>query len=177
MQWEVNGKTLEVVHGDIAAQHDMAAVVNAANAELLTGGGVAGALHRAAGPELAAAGDKYAPISPGEAVITPAFKLPNDGVIHCLGPVYGRDKPEDDLLRSCYEQALDLAEKEKLGSVAFPALSAGAFGYPFEEALDVAVPAVSGKLTALKNVDVVRFVLFSKKEAEIYKDYINRKLA
>lgn len=172
LNWQVADKTIEVIQGDIAAQDDIAAVVNAANAQLETGGGVAGALHRAAGPDLAEAGRKYAPISPGEAVITPAFQLPNEGVIHCLGPVFGKDKPEDQLLLSCYEQALELAEKEKLESIAFPAISTGAFGYPFEEAMKKVLPFVFERLPSLKFVHTVRFVLFNEQEVEQYVRYI-----
>ncbi|MDZ7847015.1 MAG: macro domain-containing protein [Owenweeksia sp.] len=95
---------LELVEGNITQQPDMAAIVNAANAELLIGGGVAGAIHRAAGPGLEKECAPLAPIKPGEAVITGAHQLPNQYVIHCLGPVYGRDKPEDRLLANCYPQ-------------------------------------------------------------------------
>ena len=176
MQWRVNGKTVEVIQGDIASQEDIAAVVNAANAQLETGGGVAGALHRAAGPELAEAGKKYAPIQPGEAVITLAFSLPNEAVIHTLGPVYGSDKPEDELLLSCYDQALVLAERERLESIAFPALSTGAFGYPFDDAMKIALEFVWNRLSSLEHVQTVRFVLFSEKEAGKYVDYLEKEL-
>jgi O-acetyl-ADP-ribose deacetylase len=176
MVWEYKGKNLEVVQGDIASQQDIDAVVNAANARLETGGGVAGALHRAAGPELAEAGRKYAPLAPGEAVITPAFKLPNNKVIHCLGPVYGQDTPEDELLKSCYEKTLHLGEKENQQSIAFPAISTGAFGYPFDKALDLAVDTVIEVLPDLAHVDFVRFVLFSSKEADAYRKALEKKL-
>jgi len=125
---------LELTQGDIAAQNDVEAVVNAANAELKIGGGVAGALHRKAGPELEKACRPLAPISPGEAVLTKAFKLPNQYVIHTLGPVYGRDKPEAELLEKCYQNSLELAEKNNIKSIAFPAISTGAFGYPIKKA-------------------------------------------
>ena len=92
MKREINGVTLECVQGDITSQGDVAAIVNAANAELRTGGGVAGAIHRAAGPGLEEEARPLAPISPGEAVITGAHGLPNRHVIHALGPVYGRDR-------------------------------------------------------------------------------------
>ncbi len=113
---------LECLQGDIANQPDIDVVVNAANAQLRTGGGVAGALHRAAGPELERACRPLAPIAPGQAVITEAFALPNRHVIHCLGPVYGRDRPEAELLADCYRNALELAEQHGLASIAFPAL-------------------------------------------------------
>jgi O-acetyl-ADP-ribose deacetylase (regulator of RNase III) len=103
--------------------------VNAANAQLRSGGGVAGALHRAAGPGLEREASALAPLNPGEAVITSGHDLPNAWVIHCLGPVYGWDHPEDRLLSSCYREALRLAESLGLTSVALPAISTGAFGW------------------------------------------------
>ncbi|RKD69463.1 O-acetyl-ADP-ribose deacetylase (regulator of RNase III) [Sinobaca qinghaiensis] len=169
MQKQINGVLLEVVQGNIASQPDMDAVVNAANAALQTGGGVAGALHGAAGPELAEAGGKYAPISPGEAVITEAFHLPNQYVIHCLGPVYGKDKPEEKLLAGCYMEALNRAEENHIKRVAFPSLSTGAFGYPLEEAASTALHAVLEKIPSLQNVKHIRFVLFSDSDASVYK--------
>lgn len=153
---------LEIVRGDIADQPDMSAVVNAANAQLRTGGGVAGAIHRAAGPGLEEECRSLAPIKPGEAVITKAHNLPNDYVIHCLGPVYGRDKPEDKLLADCYRNALLLADKHKTPSVAFPAISAGAFGYPVEEAAAVAMDTVYQTIPELRHVKTIRIVLFGE---------------
>src|SRR5699024_9678184 len=100
---------IEIVEGDIAAQPDLDAVVNAANAQLMPGGGVAGALHRAAGPKLAEACKPRAPIEPGEAVITAGFELPNQWVIHALGPRYGIDQPSDELLAAAYRNVLSLA--------------------------------------------------------------------
>jgi hypothetical protein len=111
---------IELTVGDIARQDGIDAVVNAANAELRTGGGVAGALHRAAGPGLAEEARPLAPIRPGQAVITSGHRLPNRHVIHCLGPVYGVDRPGSDLLASCYREALRLAE-ENGGRVRLPA--------------------------------------------------------
>ncbi|MCA1792219.1 MAG: macro domain-containing protein [Thioalkalivibrio sp.] len=151
---------LDLVVDDIATQPGFDAVVNAANAELRIGGGVAGALHRAAGPELAAEGRPFAPISPGQAVITSGYRLPNPWVIHCLGPVHGRDRPEDELLASCYREALRIAEERGLESVAFPALSTGAFGYPMEPAARVALSTVLAAMPGLRSVRRVRFVLY-----------------
>lgn len=158
----------ECVHGDISQQTDINAVVNAANAELKTGGGVAGAIHRAAGPELEKATRSLALINPGEAVITEAFNLPNRYVIHCLGPVYGVDTPSDELLADCYRNALDLTEKHQIESIAFPAISTGAFGYPFESATDVALKTVKQHVEKLNHLKLVRFVLFSDKEFAHY---------
>jgi O-acetyl-ADP-ribose deacetylase (regulator of RNase III) len=162
--------TLEIVRGDIADQPDMDAIVNAANAQLQTGGGVAGAIHRAAGPGLAEEGRRHAPIEPGEAVITGAHELPNRHVIHCLGPVYGRDEPSDALLASCYRRALQLAEENELGSVAFPALSTGAFGFPAEPAARIALGTVLKMLSELSSVQHIRFVLFGESDAALYEE-------
>lgn len=161
-QITISGINFELKRGDIASQDDIEAVVNAANAELRTGGGVAGAIHRAAGPGLTEETRSLAPISPGEAVITGGHNLPNDYVIHCLGPVYGRDKPEDELLANCYRNALKLAEDEGIESVAFPAISTGAFGYPTEAAARVALSTVKEEAGHLDAVQIIRFVLFGE---------------
>lgn len=160
MRRQVGSVSVECAKGNITAQPDMAAVVNAANAELQPGGGVAGAIHRAAGPELARECRPLAPIRPGQAVITSAYGLPNRHVIHCLGPIYGRDEPAAGLLADCYRNALDLADRAGLESVAFPAISTGVFRYPSAEAAAVALRTVVGHATTLKTVRHVRFVLF-----------------
>ncbi len=159
---------IECRQGDIARQDDIEAVVNAANAQLQPGGGVAGALHRAAGPDLAEACRPLAPISPGEAVITEAFALPNRHVIHCLGPVYGVDEPSDALLADCYRNALELAQRHGIASLAFPALSTGAFGYPAAEAARIALSTVLTTLPECPAVRRVRFVLFDAASAELH---------
>ncbi len=170
-----SGIELELVQGDIANQPDMEAVVNAANAQLRIGGGVAGAIHRAAGPGLAEECRPLAPIEPGEAVITGGHKLPNDYVIHCLGPVYGRDKPEVKLLANCYRNALQLAEENKIKSVAFPALSTGAFGYPIREAAEVALRTVLEEMMKLEQVKLIRFVLYSQQDLKIHRQKLKVK--
>lgn len=167
------GVTFECVQGDIARQADMDAVVNAANAELMPGGGVAGALHRAAGPGLADECAPMAPIRPGEAVITGAHRLPNKHVIHCLGPVYGYDRPEAELLAACYENALDLAEAHGLRSLVFPALSTGAFGYPMEDAAQVGFSTLLGRAGDLRSVRHIRFVLFDAADLELHARVLN----
>ncbi|MBS3669104.1 macro domain-containing protein [Vreelandella boliviensis] len=153
---------VQCVVGDIAQQSDVDAVVNAANAQLRTGGGVAGALHRAAGPGLAEEGRPMAPIAPGQAVLTGGHNLPNRWVIHCLGPVYGVDKPEDQLLADCYRNALELADENGIERLAFPALSTGAFGYPAEEAAQVCAATLEAMLPSLNKVHLIRFVLFNE---------------
>ena len=164
MELEVEGVRIECVRGDITKQRDCDAVVNAANAQLRPGGGVAGAIHRAAGPGLDEACRPLAPIQPGEAVITGAHDLPNRHVIHCLGPVYGQDEPADELLASCYRNALRLAAEHDLASVAFPALSTGAFGYPMDDAAEVAARTVVGTIRQgdAKGLELVRFCLFGE---------------
>ena len=160
--------SLETRQGDIANQPNMVAIVNAANAELRMGGGVAGAIHKAAGPELEKECQSLAPITPGEAVITGAYRLPNQYIIHCLGPIYGLDKPEDTLLSSCYRNALNLADRKQIHSIAFPAISTGAFGYPIKLATQVALNTVNQVLPTLRHVKCIRFVLFSEAELDIY---------
>ena len=165
---EIHGVVLECTTGDIARQPEMEAVVNAANAELRSGGGVAGAIHRAAGAGLAEECRPLAPIRPGEAVITGAHNLPNRYVIHCLGPVYGVDEPADELLASCYRNALRRAEEKGIRSVAFPAISTGIFGYPMEAAARVAFAAILGELGRLASVRHIRFVLFSESDRQLH---------
>lgn len=168
MQRTVGDVAIECVEGDITAQQGFDAIVNAANGQLRPGGGVAGAIHRAAGPQLDRACRPLAPIRPGEAVITAAFGLPNKHVIHCLGPVYGRDEPAAELLASCYGRALELAEKHQLESIAFPAISTGVFGYPLAEAAGVALSTVAAAAGSLSHVRSVRFVLWGSEALEAH---------
>ena len=169
-RFDSHGVTLELTMGDIAAQGGFDAVVNAANAELRRGGGVAGALHQAAGPGLEEEGRPLAPIRPGQAVLTSGHGLPNPWVIHCLGPVYGRDRPEAELLASCYREALRIAEEEELGSVAFPSLSTGAFGYPLDAAARVALRTVADEMPGLRSVERIRFVLYDRDALTAFED-------
>jgi O-acetyl-ADP-ribose deacetylase (regulator of RNase III) len=173
METQVNGLGLECCIGDIASQADMEAVVNAANAQLQTGGGVAGALHRAAGPGLAEECRAYAPIEPGDAVISGAHNLPNRFVIHCLGPVYGRDEPSDELLASCYRRALQLAEDHSVRSIAFPAISTGAFGFPLDTATDIAVNTVREVIAEPSSLRHIRFVLHDRSALQLYERALN----
>jgi len=162
MAYEIGDVTVECLRGDITKQRDCDAIVNAANAELRTGGGVAGAIHRAAGPKLEEECRPLAPVRPGDAVLTGAHDLPNRYVIHCLGPVYGQDEPSDQLLAACYRNALGVAEERELGSVAFPALSTGAFGFPMDAAAGIAARAVAEAAPGLRHVRRIRFTLFGE---------------
>ena len=165
--------TVECVRGDITSQDDVDAVVNAANTQLGPGGGVAGAIHRAAGPGLAEEARPLGPIEPGEAVITGAHGLPNRHVIHTLGPVYGQDRPEAELLAGCYRNSLALAEENGIESIAFPAISTGIFGYPVEAAAGVALGAVRDEADSLDIVHLVRFVLHSASDLETHEKVLS----
>ena len=173
MRRTVHGVTVECVRGDITSQGDVAVIVNAANAQLRSGGGVAGAIHRAAGPGLEGEARPLAPISPGEAVITGGHNLPNRYVIHTLGPVYGQDRPEDELLADCYRNSLALAEENELDSIAFPAISTGVFGYPVEEAAEVALGTVVEEAQRLEHVRLIRFVLLDEKDLEVHEKVLD----
>ncbi|MGD9552460.1 MAG: macro domain-containing protein [Candidatus Caldatribacteriota bacterium] len=174
MKKKIAGITIECLKGDIAAQRDMTAVVNAANAQLRPGGGVAGALHRAAGPGLEEECRPLAPIKPGEAVITGGHKLPNRYVIHCLGPVYGLDSPEEIFLADCYRNALRLADQHRIDSVAFPAISTGAFGYPLEKATQIVFSTLKELLPELTYVKHIRFVLYDQNTLSVYEKYLEK---
>jgi O-acetyl-ADP-ribose deacetylase (regulator of RNase III) len=163
------GVRLELTQGDITEQPDVEVVVNAANAELRIGGGVAGAIHRAAGPGLGDECAPLAPIRPGEAVSTSGHDLPNRYVIHCLGPVYGRDEPADRLLADCYRRALQLADERRVTSIAFPAISTGAFGYPMDEAARVALRTIRRTAPSLQAVRLVRLVLFTVEDLQLHR--------
>ncbi|MCF8095516.1 MAG: macro domain-containing protein, partial [Desulfobacteraceae bacterium] len=121
------------------------------------------------GPGLEEECRPLAPILPGQAVITGAHNLPNSHVIHCLGPVYGIDKPSDRLLASCYRNALHIAEENGLGSIALPAISSGAFGYPLEAAARIALNTTLEELPELVAVRYIRFVLFSSSDLQVYR--------
>ena len=137
---------LEIWQGDITTL-DVDAIVNAANEQLLPGGGVCGAIHAGAGPELARACAAVSPCPTGEAKLTPGFLLAARYVLHAVGPVWhGGTKGEEALLAGCYRHCLALAQREDLESVAFPAISTGIFGYPLDDACRVAVATVTAYL-------------------------------
>jgi O-acetyl-ADP-ribose deacetylase len=140
---------------------DVDAIVNAANEALAPGGGVCGAIHRAAGPELARACAALAPCPTGEARITPGFRLPSRFVIHAVGPVWhGGEQGEADRLAGAYRSAMALAAAHGLTSIAFPAISTGIYGYPVERAMPIAVAAVTGALRAGSTIGRVVFACF-----------------
>lgn len=159
---------LRVMRGDIT-QLSVDAIVNAANASLAGGGGVDGAIHRAAGPELLAACRSLGGCPTGEARITRGFRLPAKHVIHAVGPRYRDGKHgEADQLRSCYQFSLRLAEERGLNSVAFPCIATGVYGYPPDEACAVAVDAVAGWLADHAVPDQVIFCCFTPEDFDLY---------
>jgi len=165
---------IECIQGDIASQDDMTAVVNAANAELMPGSGVAGAIHDAAGPKLAEECRKLAPITPGDAVLTAGYGLPNRYIIHALGPVFGHDEPADKYLAACYRNALRIAEETEIDSIAFPSISTGAFGYPMRDAAEVAFRTIHAMVEQLQSVRHIRFVLFDQPSTDLHKQVLER---
>src|SRR5689334_8805825 len=137
---------ISIVQGDIT-KLDVDAIVNAANSSLLGGGGVDGAIHRAAGPGLVEECRGLGGCPTGDAKITKGYNLPARHVIHTVGPVYGRERGrEKDLLASCYRRSLELANQHQLKSIAFPSISTGAFGYPITEAARIALETVKEEL-------------------------------
>lgn len=167
MRFREHGILIECVQGDIADQPGFDAVVNAANAQLAPGGGVAGALHRVAGPGLYEACRPFAPIEVGQALTTPAFGLPNRWVIHALGPVYAFEEDPGAKLALAYRSVMREAEEAGVISLALPALSTGAFGYPKREAAEVAVSTLDELLPRLQSVRHIRFVLYTEEDLQV----------
>jgi O-acetyl-ADP-ribose deacetylase (regulator of RNase III) len=151
---------IEVVLADIT-QEAVDAIVNAANERLLGGGGVDGAIHRAAGPQLLEECRKIGGCPTGEARITKGYKLPARYVIHTVGPVWhGGDKGEPEKLAACYRNALELAVESGVKTIAFPGISTGIYGYPLESATRLAMTTVKSCLATMPSIEEVRFVTF-----------------
>jgi O-acetyl-ADP-ribose deacetylase (regulator of RNase III) len=165
----------EVVVGDIT-RLEVGAIVNAANAQLAPGGGVCGAIHRAAGPQLAGECARAAPCPIGEARLTAGYNLPAAHVIHTVGPVYrdGRSG-EPEQLASCYRNSLELAEAEGLRSIAFPCISTGVFGYPLEDATRIALDTICRWLGEDHQLDRVICCCFTESDARVYREILSAK--
>lgn len=176
MKRRVHQSWIELVEGDIT-QQDTDAIVNAANASLLGGGGVNGAIHRAGGPEILAECQRLGGCPTGEARITTGGRLKARYVIHAVGPVYrdGRSG-EAELLASAYRHSLQLASGHGLRSVAFPAISTGAYGYPLREAAEIALRTVIAYLQEHTEIGLVRFVLFGARAYATHADVLRQML-
>jgi O-acetyl-ADP-ribose deacetylase (regulator of RNase III) len=167
---------IRAVQGDITKQQ-VDAIVNAANTGLWAGGGVCGAIHDAAGPELEEACMALGGCPTGDAKITPGFRLPARWVIHAVGPVwYGGGQQEDALLASCYQKSLALAEQHDIHSIAFPAISTGIFGFPLERATEIAVSETKRFLESHTLPEQVIFMCFSERAYQVYLDAMQRLL-
>jgi len=167
-------RRIELIRGDITTQ-SVDAIVNAANESLLGGGGVDGAIHRAAGPELLAECRTLGGCPTGESRITRGYRLPARFVIHTVGPVYrGGLMGEAGLLASCYRSALALAVANGCRTVAFPAISCGVYGYPIESAARISLTAVESFLQMSELPDCVIWVLFSARDLEVYRGALEK---
>jgi O-acetyl-ADP-ribose deacetylase (regulator of RNase III) len=168
METKGGNAKVELLEGDITDQ-DTDAIVNAANRSLLGGGGVDGAIHRAAGPQLLTECRTLGGCETGDAKITRGYKLKARHVIHTVGPVYhSAGKKAPDLLASCYRRSLEVASQNTLKSIAFPSISTGAYGYPLEEAAPIAFQTVMYYLKAHPDMERVRFVLFGQEAYQAY---------
>ena len=171
MRFQVGMALLELVQGDITEQ-DVGAIVNAANSSLLGGGGVDGAIHRAGGPEILAECRELGGCATGDAKITTGGRLKAAYVVHAVGPIYWQEGSEraEELLASAYRRSLEVAQEHGVQSVAFPAISTGAYGYPMDEGARVALQTVIDYLSAQEDngIRLVRFVLFSKQAYQVF---------
>jgi O-acetyl-ADP-ribose deacetylase (regulator of RNase III) len=162
------GERIETLRGDIT-RLAVDAIVNAANATLLGGGGVDGAIHRAAGPALLEECRALGGARPGEAKITRGHRLPARHVIHTVGPVWhGGHQGEDQILATCYRECMRLTAEWKLGTVAFPAISTGAYGFPIERATRIALEEARGALALHRGLERLVFCCFSGEDLAVY---------
>ena len=164
---------IALFQGDITTL-DVDAIVNAANRALAPGAGVCGAIHRAAGPQLAEACHEVAPCPTGEARITPGFNLKASHVIHTVGPVWqGGGQKEPELLAACYQNSLELAEHEGLSTIAFPAISTGVYGYPLTAAAQIAVSTAQTWLEVHNEITRVVFAVFDEEALMVYQNIMD----
>ena len=178
-KYKVNGKELELVQGDIT-RASVDAIVNAANSSLMGGGGVDGAIHRAAGPRLLESCkeivNKQGKLPAGQAVITPGFDLPASYVIHTVGPIWrGGKENEQEVLQSAYKNCLEIVASYGLKELAFPAISCGAYGFPLDKAVPIALKTLKAGLDANK-IEKVSIYLFSSADWQNWKDVADQLL-
>jgi len=159
---------IELIIGDITRQ-DTDAIVNAANNKLIPGGGVDGAIHRAAGLKLFEECKKLGGCKTGDAKLTKGYKLPAKYVIHTVGPIYSGSNKDREKLRSCYINCLKVAFQNNIRSISFPAISTGVYGYPMEQAAKIALSIVIDLIKEKSYFNLIRFVLFDKKGYDIYR--------
>jgi len=161
---------IEIVEGDITTQK-VDAIVNAANETLLGGGGVDGAIHRAAGPKLLEECRKLNGCPTGEAKITKGYNLPAKYVIHTVGPIWhGGEKNEERFLANCYKNSLRLASENNIKSIAFPSISTGVYGYPIEQASSIALKEINNYLKEHQAIEKVKIVCFGKEDLNTYQE-------
>ena len=166
--------SIRLILGDITEQ-EVDAIVNAANTSLLGGGGVDGAIHRAAGPRLLEECRKLGGCPTGQAKITTGGNLPASFVIHTVGPIWrGGENREDQQLRECYLNSMKLAEQNGVRTIAFPSISTGAYGFPIERAARIAVSTVRECLDRMPHVQTVLFVCFSQSDYDVYQEVLER---
>ena len=172
MQLRVHDSVIELVQGDIT-ELAADAIVNAANAQLQLGGGVAGAIRRKGGPAIQAECDHHGPIHVGEAAITTAGTLQARHVIHAVGPRMGTDRPEDKLLADATRNSLRLADEHNLRTIALPAISTGVFGYPIEQCAAVMLETTIQYLTGRTGIERVLFCLFTASDLAVFERELN----
>ncbi|HVO73110.1 MAG TPA: O-acetyl-ADP-ribose deacetylase [Ignavibacteriaceae bacterium] len=159
---------IEIIQGDITKQK-VDAIVNAANTSLLGGGGVDGAIHRAAGPELLEYNKKLGGCPTGEAKLSPGFKLPAKYVIHTVGPVWsGGNRNEDELLANCYKNSLKLVVENGIKSIAFPSISTGAYRFPLKRAANIAISETKKFIEKNNSIEKILFVCFDDETKRVY---------
>ena len=164
---------IQIILGDITFQN-VDAIVNAANNSLLGGGGVDGAIHSAAGPKLLEECRLLNGCDSGEAKITKGYNLPAKHVIHTVGPIWHNgNNNEEETLRSCYKNSLQLAKKNNIKTIAFPSISTGVYGYPIEKAAKIALDEIHHFLTTENSIDEVSIICFGEKEFKIYQSELN----
>lgn len=167
-KYKIGNSILELLNGDITIQ-STEAIANAANRRLSPGGGVSGAIHRAAGPQLWEECKKLGGCNTGEAKLTNGYNLKAKYVIHTVGPVYSSSADDAEDLKNCYKNSLLLASRKNIKSISFPSISTGIFGYPVKDASIIALKTIIDFLKEHAEIELVRMVLFSKGDYNIYK--------